>query len=264
MTSQQILQSDLLDILFEKRNKLYGAYLLRKNYDKELLKAIGITALLILGLLLFANPSPSEAVAKSTETEYTVTSIAIPTKQPELPKPKIQQPAATQQVKTDVLNANIKTVDRTTTPIATQNTTAAIGGQNIQGPVGPHIQPPQPPIIDGGGTEPTPPKKEETPLITRRPEFPGGNLAWLRFLERNLQVPEDLDAGEKRVVQIKFWVDEEGTVTNFQVAQSGGSAFDNEVIRVLKKMPKWLPALQSGKPVAVSFTQPVTFTATEQ
>ena len=51
MTSQQILQSDLLDILFEKRNKLYGAYMLRKNYPIELMKALGITLLLVIALM---------------------------------------------------------------------------------------------------------------------------------------------------------------------------------------------------------------------
>ena len=58
-------------------------------------------------------------------------------------------------------------------------------------------------------------------------------------------------------------MDEEGVVTNFKVVQSGGSDFDNEVIRVLKKMPRWLPAIQAGKPTAVIFTQPVTFQAAE-
>ncbi|RYZ61554.1 MAG: energy transducer TonB, partial [Chitinophagaceae bacterium] len=52
-------------------------------------------------------------------------------------------------------------------------------------------------------------------------------------------------------------------VTNFNVVRSAGALFDNEVIRVLKKMPKWTPALQGGRPLPVSFTQPVTFVGVE-
>jgi len=54
-------------------------------------------------------------------------------------------------------------------------------------------------------------------------------------------------------------VGEDGVVTAFQIIQSAGSVYDNEVLRVLKKMPKWKPAIQNNLPVARSFTQPVTF-----
>ena len=57
---------------------------------------------------------------------------------------------------------------------------------------------------------------------------------------------------------------EDGSVTRFQVEKSAGTAFDEEVIRVLKKMPKWAPALKAGQPVSVSFTQPVTFVGLEE
>jgi len=52
-------------------------------------------------------------------------------------------------------------------------------------------------------------------------------------------------------------------VTNFEVIQSAGGMYDNEVIRVLKKMPKWKPAIQNNQPVARYFTQPVTFMGLE-
>jgi protein TonB len=77
-------------------------------------------------------------------------------------------------------------------------------------------------------------------------------------------VPDELQAGERRTVQVKFWVGEDGSVSRLEVVQSGGAAFDNEVIRVLRKMPKWQPAVQNGHPVAVTFTQPVTFQSVEE
>ena len=59
-------------------------------------------------------------------------------------------------------------------------------------------------------------------------------------------------------------VSTDGSITNFEVLKSGGESFDREVIRVLKKMPKWKPAIQNGHPAATSFTQPVSFMVHEQ
>jgi len=86
----------------------------------------------------------------------------------------------------------------------------------------------------------------------------------MEFLSRNLRTPSELEAGQKRNVMVRFTVGEDGSVTQFEIVQSGGEAFDREVIRVLKKMPKWKPAIQNGRPVSVLFTQPVTFLAVEE
>ena len=77
-------------------------------------------------------------------------------------------------------------------------------------------------------------------------------------------MPASLGKDELKTVRINFKVDVDGTVTGFTVLQSAGREFDNEVIRVLKKMPRWKPAMQNGRPVAVPFTQPVTFVGVEQ
>jgi protein TonB len=100
--------------------------------------------------------------------------------------------------------------------------------------------------------------------VQKEPEFPGGQQAWLNFLQKYLIAPEELEPGEKKNVQIRFQVSAEGVVNNFEIVQSAGGAYDNEVIRVLKKMPKWKPAIQNGQPVARAFTQPVTFMGVEQ
>ncbi|HUC83307.1 MAG TPA: TonB family protein [Flavisolibacter sp.] len=269
MTSQQILHSDLLDILFEGRNKLYGAYLLRKNYSRELAKAMGITLLLVLLLVLLGGSPAKEKASAPQKEAYELTALVIPEEpKPEVPKPKIQQPpAAAQPMKTDVFLDKIRPLDVTRNAVVTQDNllTTAVGTTQVDGPISTGVQPPQLPVVTGGtGTGEPEVKKEEPPLPSRQPQFPGGANAWLNFLSRHLRPPADMDAGEKRSCLIKFSVDEEGAITHFQVVQSGGDAFDNEVIRVLKKMPRWLPAIQNGKPTAVSFTQPVTFVAQEE
>jgi protein TonB len=96
------------------------------------------------------------------------------------------------------------------------------------------------------------------------PEFPGGPEALKRFLAQNLTTPVDLGDGEKKTVQIRFKVDKDGTVNTFEIITSGGNEFDNEVVRVCKKMPRWIPAIQNGINVPVSYILPVTFIGVEQ
>ncbi len=100
--------------------------------------------------------------------------------------------------------------------------------------------------------------------IEAEPQFPGGQQAWLSFLNRFLRVPEDMESGVCKTVLVKFFVGIDGSIDGFEIVQSGGNTLDNEVIRVLKKMPKWKPAIQNRHPVAVSFIQPVTFQAMEE
>ncbi|RYF86917.1 MAG: energy transducer TonB [Chitinophagaceae bacterium] len=269
MTSQQILQSDFLDILFEKRNKLYGAYSLRRNYPVELIKAMGITSALVLALIFLSNPSSEEQAATADKGSIDLIDVNIPDDvKPEPPKPKVTQPqVARTPVKTEVFTNQVKVLEVVKDPVATQSTlnTTVVGNTSVEGPSSTGLQPPPlPPTTGGTGTTPSEPEKVEPPLPSRAPQFPGGTAAWLNFLGRHLRPVQDLEPGEKRSCMIRFSVDEEGAITNFQVMQSGGSEFDNEVIRVLKKMPKWLPAIQNGKPIAVSFTQPVTFVAPEE
>ena len=268
MTSQQILQSDFLDILFENRNKLYGAYHLRRVYNSHLLKAIGGTALLVGALLFVEGSSTNEIRPPYNPDDFKITSVALPTeKKPEVPKQKKVEPASQKQVKQEVLITRLKPVETLLNPPATQKQleNSGIGSIKVDGAPSTGIPTaPQLPFNNGGGDSDNASDKYEAPLPSRQPQFPGGPEAWANFLNRHLRPPQDVDAGEKRMSMIRFSVDETGIITNFQIVQSGGSEFDNEVIRVLKKMPKWLPALQNGKPIAVSFTQPVTFVAGDE
>lgn len=98
----------------------------------------------------------------------------------------------------------------------------------------------------------------------RDPEFPGGAEALKKFLARYLSTPDELEAGEKKVVKVKFKVDKDGSVNTFEIVTSGGDEFDGEVLRVVKKMPRWVPAIQNGVNVPVSYVLPVTFIGMEE
>lgn len=261
MTSQQILGADALDILFENRNKAYGAYALRKHYPKEMAKGLAVAATLPLLLLFAFQPDHPTIGEKGDGPEVVVTQVVLPKEAPVLPKPQplVQHTSVKQQAFTNNLQITDKEV---IDPLASQNQLidAVVSNTTMDGPSVTEPQFPQeaaaPTATVGAGDDKP---KPEAPLVSRSPEFPGGMKAWTAFLSRHLQSPQDLEEGEKKTVVVRFNVAEDGTVTAFQVVQSAGGEFDNEVIRVLKKMPKWMPALQAGQPIAVSFAQQVSF-----
>ncbi len=105
-------------------------------------------------------------------------------------------------------------------------------------------------------------KKEDllkTQIPARAPGFPGGDSIWIKFLYRNLKRPPGLEAGETKTVVVQFLVNADGDVNDIQIRQSAGSSFDSEVLRVLKRMPKWKPAITNGRPADAVVTQSVTF-----
>lgn len=267
MTSNEIIKADLLDILFDNRNKQYGAYSLRKQYNSRLGAALAIALGAIVIFIFLLKPSNELYAKKVSEKVFVKTMNLIPL----VPKPpKAAAPVTPPRhiAERSLLNNMrlVKTPDpkKEIQPVQ-QLALMHISELNTEGPIVPEVAT-APKPQQSAGNESVNNKSSETSFVPleRQPEFPGGAGAWVNFLNRYLQTPADLQPGEKKVVLINFLVDADGTVTGFKVVQSGGSAFDNEVIRVLKKMPKWKPAFQNGHPVTVTFTQPVTFVGVEE
>ena len=91
------------------------------------------------------------------------------------------------------------------------------------------------------------------------PGFPGGYEVWMKFLNRNLKMPIELEKGDKKTVVVQFLVKADGSVNDFTIVQSQGISFDNEVLRVLKRMPKWKSALENDRPTEAVVTQAIIF-----
>lgn len=270
MTSQQILHADVLDILFEHRNKAYGAYYLRKTYNHRLLLSLLLTFSFIF-LLLLALPSKGKEnilPAPAPDGEVYVRLIDETPPPVEQPTPPPQQAAAAPVAQAQYNQVAITPDADAEAEVPPQDVLAGSIISDVTVAGTPDIG--LVPQVDGsnsaGNGTAVPEVKEEKAFVPSyaAPQFPGGTEAWLRFLNRHLQAPDGLEKDERKTVHIRFLVSADGRITRFEVVQSGGPAFDNEVIRVLKKMPKWKPAQQNGKPVAVMFTQPVTFVQVEE
>jgi hypothetical protein len=92
--------------------------------------------------------------------------------------------------------------------------------------------------------------------------FPGGEMEWRKFLERNLRADVAAEHGAPAgiyTVLIQFVVDKEGNLSDIKSLTNWGYGMEAEVVRILKKSPKWSPAIQNGKPVKAYRKQPVTF-----
>ncbi|MFI5133357.1 MAG: energy transducer TonB [Chitinophagales bacterium] len=272
MTNNEILQASLLDILFNNRNKDYGAYKLRKDYNHRLLIALGGALSIVLFFVLlnfFHKKEPVQELPVAKGNEVIIRTIIIPEepKKQEPPRQKVEAVQKIAQIKSPTFKIVPDKLVPKNLPLINEIKGKIISEKNVDGPNAEGTK------IDNDNTDKnagkngtavqTKPEPTFIP-IEKDPEFPGGQEALMRFLKNNLSTPEDLQAGEKKIVQVRFKVGVDGTVSTVEIVQSGGSLFDREVARVCKKMPHWKPALQNGVNVAVSYILPVTFIGVEQ
>jgi protein TonB len=265
MTNKEILQADLLDILFEHRNKLYGAYALRKTYSRRLGVALGV-ALSIVVLFIFMSfirKNNKGDINKQHEGVIKVRTLVIPEDKPKEPEPVKEKPKAQADFQKIIVVPDNEADSSIVKNDDLENKN--IGNKNIEGDIPNDIVQSQTVSTGNSDSVVREPEKVDEPIgPTREPSFPGGPPAWLKFLQRSLQAPEDIEPGKRIEVYVRFWVDIDGSVSKAEIIKSGGNSFDKEVLRVLKKMPRWEPALQAGKPIAVAFQQPVIFIGEEQ
>lgn len=270
MTNKEILQADLLDILFEHRNKAYGAYALRKQYSSRLWLAVGISFSLIVLLILFSFMNKNN----KTESKLTATTDSVVVHLYDIPQEK-EKPKEKQVEKQSENFKQVKSVNKI--QIVPDNTKADVHEQEeiveavvgTKNEIGTLLVDPNKivntDIQNSTGTQ-LQEVVQEINFIPKEipPSFPGGIDAWLNFLKKYLQTPVDLDAGQRIEVLVKFWIEKDGQLSRFELVKSGGNLFDKEVLRVMKKMPRWEPAYQNNSRIAVAYTQPVIFMGVEE
>lgn len=263
MKTELILKSDVLDIVFENRNKAYGAYDLRKFYGSRLMKSIGGMFAIVVVLSAFTFIPKKKVVADKIQVRTEILMGKTKEKVIEPLKPKeVQQPQ--QKVASQTLTTPTIVNKLETKILATITDTVDIS--NITQAGGPGNPPAVIESLPGGGDGPAPVPVEtkinkEIPLETAEimPSYPGGMEALRKFLQRNLTNPRDLEEGELVSVKMRFVVGYDGKLKNFETVEDGGQEFNKEVLRVLKKMPEWIPGKTKGQNVSVYYIIPVKF-----
>lgn len=271
MEISKILTADVLDIIFEGRNKSYGAYDLRKTYKRRLLLSIsGMLSVLLLfiGGYVFANMGKKELIASDIIIPVNELKLIEPEKPVE--PPPIKEPPPMKQIETKQFTQFLVTKDENVKPeeVPPANEDledVKIGTQNVDGAKDDGLTAPPNPD-DGKGVVAIEKKPEEDyskvfAKVEIESKYPGGDPAWARFLNRNLanNYPQDaVDNGIQGKVEIMFIVDSTGNVSNVQ-AVSGPQELYEAAIRVIKKSGKWEPAIQNGRHVHSYKRQPIVF-----
>jgi protein TonB len=279
MEANKILNADILDILFEGKNKEYGAYELRKTYNRRITTALVVMAIICLFLFLtsiFAKDNDKDKNKiivqdvqlediKKTEEKKPEPPPPPPPPKPEPPKVEITKFTPPKIVKDEEVKEPPPPVEKLEdTKIGTINQE----GKKDEGFVAPPVE------EKGTGVVEAPKKVEEDydkvfTKVEKEAKFPGGMEGWKRYLERNLNANVAADDGAppgNYTVKVQFIVDKEGGISNVQAIEvpKACPSCGPEAVKVIKKGPKWEPAVQNGRNVIYQAIQYVTFQVAEQ
>lgn len=270
MFSPKKSQQDLLDILFENRNKAYGAYELRTNYARRAKKAM--TGIVLFSIMLASVPLIAgliEAPPVHHPPQFTdslvIHSYEAP---PELPAIAPQpEPVSVPEANTNpTLPVDIVDADDIKEPVV-RDPTPSNPTINPDGNGKPGLHP----MDDvggggGGGNVPVadvitdPEMTYESFDIAQQPEFPGGEDALMEYLSANIHYPKPaLNNNVEGKVTIGFVVNKDGEIEDIKILRGLGYGCDEEAMRVIANMPKWKPGKNNGKPVSVYFNVPLVF-----
>ena len=279
MEPNKIMNADFLDILFEGKNKDYGAYELRKTYNKRIVISVTSMAMVCLSLFLtqiLANDSSKDKNLIPV-TEVKLDNVTLPEeKEPELPP---VQPPKADPVKVEVAQftpPEIVEDDLATDPPPAMEKLEDVNigltdqdGVKAEGFVALPVE------AEGTGAFVPAPKKLEDDLtevfykVEKEAKFPGGMEAWKKYLERYLNPNVAADDGAPMgnyTVKVQFIVNREGAISNVEAIEvpKACPGCGPEAVKVIKKGPSWEPAVQNGRKVIFQAVQYITFQVAEQ
>ena len=134
---------------------------------------------------------------------------------------------------------------------------------NAQGGKGKNKKRNQPKQVKSATTKAEEAQRVVCEIFETPPQFPGGDVALMEFLKKEVRQPDEAKDVKGRVV-IRLTVESSGELTHFEVLRSVHPALDKEALRVAKMMPKWIPGSICGKLVAVKYNLVVAFKGEEK
>ena len=266
------------DLVFEGKNKDFGAYKLRESSVARHTKAIVWVLISVAIILVLLILSVSRVFSKPEEEQITTATvqevvsyeeaeeeIEEEEEQFQLPEPEevvAPEEVANQQRITELL---IVEDDKLEEEKQVKNTQEVMENEAAAGALD---------ITEGTNdlnktiikdeVIAEPKVEDEQPMniamVEQKPEFPGGEAAMYKYLGDNIVYPSAAsEEGIQGRVVVEFVVGKDGSITNVKVVRPRHPALDKEAVRVIKSMPKWIPGRNNGQPVKVTYTLPVTF-----
>ena len=277
MAQIDLISNEWSDMMFENRNKEYGAYILRRQTGRRnVISMIAVLLLFAAVMIFMIAKNAYEAYQKEHAVMDQVTELSALTQQKkkeakverkEIPI-KQEQQQVVEKVKSSVKftapvikkDDEVKPEDELKSQDEIMNSKVAVGALNVVG-------------NDENGevlkakeviaTEPVKPKEEENKVfdvVEQMPSYPGGMGALMQYLSSNIKYPVIAEEnGIQGRVICTFVVERDGSITDVRIAKSVDPSLDKEAMRVVSKMPKWIPGKQNGSAVRVKYTLPVTF-----
>ena len=274
MSKVDLIDNNWVDLVFEGRNKEYGAYVLRKDTGKRNVKSMLLVFAVIIAIMAavaakvaIENAFPKK-VAMETDVELSKLAQKKEAKVEKKAPVKVEEQKVVEKVKSSVKftppvikkDDEVKPEEELKSQEDLNKTNTAIGSFDVKG------------NDEAGGevlkakeviAQPEPPKEEETKVfdvVEVMPSFPGGQAALFEWLSKNIKYPVVAEEnGVQGRVIVTFVVERNGSITDVQVVKSVDPSLDKEAVRVVKAMPHWIPGKQNGSAVRVKFTVPVTF-----
>jgi protein TonB len=273
MKTSILLNQEMNDIVFENRNKSYGAFALRQDYERTMARAM-ISAFLfflccinspnVIRLLQHRNTSVEDSILVCTLVNLEPISKPAPEVKPPVVIPQKTPPSIKSQIKyvAPSVISDDQVFAEVDIPMIEQLVNVQIGTTTIQNPEGTV----EAGIVDDFDKSSVVAEITDEPTVfnsyavEQQPEFPDGMAAMYAFLENNLDFPQlAIDLGISGIVYVQFVVTKEGLIQNATVVKGPGGGLNQEALRVVNMMPAWKPGKHNGKAVAVNFTLPIKF-----
>ncbi len=264
-------KTDMLDIIFANRNQAYGAYQIRRAYPGYLMRAFfaGVLLIALLGLLpRLLSGVMEQAKLLIVDEGRDLTNIVVEKNTPPPPKMQIAAPPPVQKASVRFVPPKIVSNDqpdpKTSLSIVEIETQLAPVGKVTAGGDIPDPIFPDPGEIFGDNTGSGRAVQVDTimDLITveKMPSFPGGDAELMKFITENIYYPEIArETNIQGTVAVTFVVGKDGKARDIKVIKDIGGGCGKEAVRVINKMPYWIPGEANGHVVNVRFTLPVRF-----
>jgi len=246
------------EIVFEKRNKMYGAYILRKMYNIQVNKALLIAIVILIAGLAYPLATSYKTInhGRHIGNDGVITympDVTPPAEPPVLPPAPPSTSEIQKQVRfvppqvvkgeipDDMGLLSMDDINQASNNVAVDVPIEKVAEKHVV-------------VLEDPETTP--------PVITveEMPSYPGGESERLKFLKDHIEYPKNAaENGIQGTIYFQFIVDSKGNITDVKILRGIGGGCDEEALRVIKMMPPWHPGKQNGRTVRVLYNMPVSF-----
>ncbi|MBP1644902.1 MAG: outer rane transport energization protein TonB [Bacteroidetes bacterium] len=268
MSKIDLTSSEWCNLVFEGKNKNFGAYVMRQSSPSRHRKAMIIIT--IIAIIAFSVPTLIKIITPKKDdvkiTEVTALSKLPPAEKKDdnvVKKLDTPPPALKSSIKFTApvikKDSEVSEEDEIKSQDELIKNTAAISIADIKGTDELNGKD----IADIQAISNEPSKEEPEKVFTyveQPPAFPGGEAELAKYLKENIKYPQEArEVGIQGKVYVSFIVGRDGNITDIKVIRPLHYACDKEALRVVKTMPRWTPGKQNGNNVTVQFTLPISF-----